>query len=50
MKTGFTQAAGYCLVATGERDGKRRIVIVLNGTQSGVWRDAELLLMWALKA
>jgi D-alanyl-D-alanine carboxypeptidase (penicillin-binding protein 5/6) len=50
MKTGFTQAAGYCLVATGERDGKRRIVVVLNGTQSGVWRDAELLLMWALKA
>jgi len=41
MKTGYTQAAGYCLVATGERDGRRRIVIVLNGTQSGVWRDAQ---------
>ena len=50
MKTGYTQAAGYCLVASGERDGKRRIVVVLNGTSNGVWRDAELLLMWALKA
>ena len=50
MKTGYTQAAGYCLVATGERDGKRRIVVVLNGTSSGVWKDAEALLQWALKA
>ena len=50
MKTGFTSAAGYCLVATGERSGRRRIVVVLNGTSSGVWRDAELLLLWALKA
>lgn len=50
MKTGYTQAAGYCLVATGERDGKRRIVVVLNGTSSGVWKDAEALLQWALKS
>jgi serine-type D-Ala-D-Ala carboxypeptidase (penicillin-binding protein 5/6) len=50
FKTGFTSAAGYCLVATGERNGRRRIVIVLNGSQGGVWRDAENLLMWALKA
>ncbi len=50
MKTGFTQAAGYCLVASGERGGRRRIVIVLNSTASGVWRDAEQLLLWALKA
>lgn len=50
MKTGFTQAAGYCLVASGEKNGKRRIVVVLNGTRSGVWKDTEALLMWALKA
>ena len=24
MKTGYTEAAGYCLVATGERNGRRR--------------------------
>lgn len=50
MKTGFTEAAGYCLIATGERNGRRRIVIVLNDTESSVWRDAQALLDWALKA
>jgi len=49
MKTGFTEASGHCLVATGEHDGKRRIVIVLNGTSTGVWKDAQALLEWALK-
>jgi D-alanyl-D-alanine carboxypeptidase (penicillin-binding protein 5/6) len=50
FKTGYTQAAGYCLVASGERNGKRRIVIILNGTKDGVWRDAQALLEWSLKA
>lgn len=50
MKTGYTNAAGYCLVASGERNGKRRIVVVLNDSEGGVWRDAHSLLDWALKA
>jgi serine-type D-Ala-D-Ala carboxypeptidase (penicillin-binding protein 5/6) len=50
MKTGFTSAAGYCLVASGEKNGKRRIVIVLNGTSNGVWKDAQALLEWAVRA
>ncbi len=50
MKTGYTEAAGYCLVATGERNGRRRIVVVLNDSSGNVWRDAEALLDWALKA
>ncbi len=50
MKTGYTEAAGYCLVATGERNGRRRIVVVLNDTDFGVWKDAQALLDWALKA
>ncbi len=50
MKTGYTNASGYCLVASGEKNGKRRIVVVLNGSSSGVWRDAQSLLEWALKA
>lgn len=50
MKTGYTNAAGYCLVASGERNGKRRIVVILNDTEGGVWRDAQALLDWALKA
>ena len=50
MKTGFTNAAGYCLVASGEKNGKRRIVVVLNGGKSGVWADAQALLEWAVRA
>jgi D-alanyl-D-alanine carboxypeptidase (penicillin-binding protein 5/6) len=50
MKTGYTEAAGYCLVASGQRNGRRRIVVVLNDTDSGVWKDAQSLLDWALKA
>ncbi|MFM2168163.1 MAG: hypothetical protein RIS79_2534 [Verrucomicrobiota bacterium] len=50
MKTGYTDAAGYCLVATGERNGRRRIVVILNDTESRVWKDAQALLDWALKA
>jgi D-alanyl-D-alanine carboxypeptidase (penicillin-binding protein 5/6) len=49
MKTGFTNASGYCLVATGEKDGRRRIVVVLNDTSRSVWRDAEVLLEWSHK-
>lgn len=50
MKTGFTTAAGYCLVASGEKNGKRRIVVVLNDTSVSVWKDADALLEWALKS
>lgn len=50
MKTGFTEAAGHCLVCSGEKNGKRRIVIVLNDSSTSVWKDAEALLEWALKA
>jgi len=50
MKTGFPNAAGYCLVASGEKNGKRRIVVVLNGGKIGVWADAQALLEWAVKA
>jgi len=38
LKTGFTQAAGWNLAASAERDGKR-IVAVLLGGRSRIWRD-----------
>lgn len=49
MKTGYTNASGYCLVASGEKEGRRRIVVVLNSTSYSVWKDAQTLLEWALK-
>ena len=40
MKTGFTEAAGYCLLATARR-GERRLVSVVLGAQSDTLRTSE---------
>ena len=48
MKTGYTEAAGKCLIASGSRPGKDIIVVVLGDSHDGVWRDAGALLAWAL--
>jgi serine-type D-Ala-D-Ala carboxypeptidase (penicillin-binding protein 5/6) len=55
MKTGFTEAAGYCLVASAVRDlpnGKRRLLSVVMGTASREARAAESqkLLNWGYQA
>ena len=51
MKTGFTEAAGYCLVASAARDmpnGKRRLLSVVLGTASREARasESQKLLNW----
>jgi D-alanyl-D-alanine carboxypeptidase (penicillin-binding protein 5/6) len=48
MKTGFTEAAGKCLIASGSRPGRDIIVVVLGDSPSGIWRDAGALLAWGL--
>ncbi len=40
MKTGHTEAAGYCLVSTAKR-GSRRLISVVTGTTSDAVRTAE---------
>ena len=48
IKTGTTGAAGNCLVATGERDGRRLIVAVLGATSTeSRYTDARNLFRWA---
>ncbi|MEJ6600977.1 MAG: D-alanyl-D-alanine carboxypeptidase family protein [Verrucomicrobiia bacterium] len=42
LKTGFTRAAGFCLSATAERDG-RRIVAVLMGCPTSQERDIRMV-------
>lgn len=42
LKTGWTPAAGRCLVATAERGGVRLGVVLLNSSEPG--RQAEVLL------
>lgn len=49
MKTGYTQLAGHCLVCSGEKEGRRRIAVVLSDNES-IWRDAQALLEWGLRA
>jgi serine-type D-Ala-D-Ala carboxypeptidase (penicillin-binding protein 5/6) len=51
MKTGFTDAAGYCLIATAQRDfpnGKRRLLSVVMGADSmqGRANESQKLLNW----
>jgi len=48
MKTGYTDAAGKCLIASGTLAGKDVIVVVLGDSSSRVWRDASALLSWGL--
>jgi D-alanyl-D-alanine carboxypeptidase (penicillin-binding protein 5/6) len=48
MKTGYTEAAGHCLIASGARPGRDIIVVVLGDSKAGVWRDATALLSWGL--
>jgi D-alanyl-D-alanine carboxypeptidase (penicillin-binding protein 5/6) len=50
MKTGMTDAAGYCLVSSAERDGMRLIAVVL-GTKSPTARanDSQALLNYGFR-
>ncbi|MBZ8141168.1 peptidase [Rubrivivax gelatinosus] len=55
MKTGYTDAAGYCLVASAQRDmpnGKRRLLSVVMGTASMQARanESQKLLNWGYAA
>jgi D-alanyl-D-alanine carboxypeptidase (penicillin-binding protein 5/6) len=48
MKTGTTDAAGRCLIASGTNGGRDIIVVVLGDTSKSIWRDAYFLLAWGL--
>ena len=48
MKTGYTEAAGHCLIASGARPGRDIIVVVLGDSKAGIWQDASALLSWGL--
>ena len=56
LKTGHTNAAGYCLVATAKRDfpnvGSRRLMAIVLGTSSEIARanEAQKLLNWGYTA
>ena len=51
LKTGSTNAAGYCISATAERDGMELIAVILKGkTSAERFQDAQVLLNYGFSA
>ena len=50
MKTGYTNAAGRCLVSSAGVNGRHVIVVVLGCHPSRIWTESENLIRWALGA
>lgn len=49
MKTGYTQAAGHCLISSGSNNKREVITVVLGDTKrSWLWQDSLALLAWGL--
>ena len=49
MKTGYTDAAGHCLVSSGQNNGRDVIAVILGSSKSRVWNDSQKLLEWGLR-
>lgn len=49
MKTGYTEAAGHCLISSATCNG-REIISVALGDNRQIWRDSYALLLWGLSA
>ena len=47
MKTGYTDAAGRCLVTSASIDGQHRISVIIKSTTSLVFPDSQRLLEWS---
>jgi serine-type D-Ala-D-Ala carboxypeptidase (penicillin-binding protein 5/6) len=47
MKTGYTDAAGHCLVSSAS-NGSRDVISVVLGDNGYVWKDSYALLEWGL--
>ena len=49
MKTGYTEAAGHCLISSASYGGRDVIVVMLGDTKP-VWNDSYRMLNWALSS
>lgn len=48
MKTGYTEASGFCLISSGASGGRDVIVVVLGAKREAIWTDSYRLLAWGL--
>ena len=50
MKTGYTEAAGHCLVSSASEDGKHLICVVLGEQKrQDIWTDSYRMLTWGFQ-
>jgi D-alanyl-D-alanine carboxypeptidase (penicillin-binding protein 5/6) len=50
VKTGHTEAAGYCLIASSRRNGRRLLSVLLGGnSEAGRARESQKLLNWGFQ-
>ncbi|MFZ4483104.1 MAG: D-alanyl-D-alanine carboxypeptidase family protein [Chthoniobacterales bacterium] len=49
MKTGYTEAAGHCLVSSGQQGGRDVIAVILGSNKANVYTDSQKLLEWGLR-
>jgi D-alanyl-D-alanine carboxypeptidase (penicillin-binding protein 5/6) len=50
MKTGYTQASGFCLISSASANGRDVISVVLGDSKPHIWTDSHRLLAWGLAA
>lgn len=48
MKTGYTQASGFCLISSASANGRDIISVVLGDSKPDIWTDSHRLLAWGL--
>jgi D-alanyl-D-alanine carboxypeptidase (penicillin-binding protein 5/6) len=49
MKTGYTNAAGHCLVSSASDSGRHVVAVVLGDRRrDSIWTDSHKLLTWGL--
>ena len=48
MKTGYTEASGFCLISSASNGGRSVIAVVLGDTRDAIWTDSYKLLAWGL--
>lgn len=48
LKTGYTNAAGRCLISSASGNGRSVVAVILGSTSPAVWRESEALLRYGL--
>nr|MDQ3624727.1 D-alanyl-D-alanine carboxypeptidase [Verrucomicrobiota bacterium] len=50
MKTGYTEASGFCLISSASNGERAVIAVVLGNTRDRIWTDSHRLLAWGLSS